>query len=178
MTLRLLDPEAKLSPRERQVIHLAGEGKTDKEIARDLGIQPGTVGTLWARIRAKLGPCNRTELVMRATLGQGVGTVSDEVVRHCMDLMPMAAWITDDEGYVVYSNRAAVMLLGSELAGWHQTQLSDRMTPMVQGWWRVRRQDGSSVDQCGHVVDLAEPLGYRLWVMSGCPFYRGREAAG
>lgn len=176
MSQRLLDPETKLSPRERQVIHLAGEGKTDKEIAHALGIQPGTVGTLWARIRAKLGPCNRTELVMRAMLGHGVGTVSDEVVRHCMDAMPMAAWITDDSGFVVYSNHAAVEMLGEGDSVWHQTHLSDRITPMVQGWWRVRRPDGSTIDQCGHVVDLGEPIGFRLWVMSGCPFYRGQQA--
>jgi len=170
--MRLIEPESKLSPRERQVIHLAAEGKTDKEIAKFLGIQPGTVGTLWARIRSKLGPCNRTELVMRATLGQGSGSVSDEVVRHCMDLLPMAAWITDGHDMVVYWNQAAIELLGGEAEGIHHLSLSDRLTPMVHGWWRVRRQDGTFVDQCGHVTELEEPEGFRLWVMNGCPFYR------
>jgi RNA polymerase sigma factor (sigma-70 family) len=43
-----------LSPRERQVLKLVVEGKTSKEIAALVGVQPGTVDTYRSRIMAKL----------------------------------------------------------------------------------------------------------------------------
>ncbi|HLK15235.1 MAG TPA: helix-turn-helix transcriptional regulator [Fimbriimonadaceae bacterium] len=52
-----------LSPRETQLIILAGEGLTDKEIARELDISPGTVVTLWSKLRAKLGISSRISAV-------------------------------------------------------------------------------------------------------------------
>lgn len=52
-----------LSPREAALLRLASEGYTDNEIARRLEISESTVGTYWGRIRIKLGPFNRTELV-------------------------------------------------------------------------------------------------------------------
>jgi DNA-binding CsgD family transcriptional regulator len=52
-----------LSSRETQLVVLAGEGMTDKEIARNLMISPGTVVTLWSRIRAKLAITNRISAI-------------------------------------------------------------------------------------------------------------------
>ena len=52
-----------LSPRESAILALATEGLTDTAIAHRLGISEGTVGTYWGRIRTKLGPFPRTELV-------------------------------------------------------------------------------------------------------------------
>jgi DNA-binding CsgD family transcriptional regulator len=43
-----------LSARERQVLRLVVEGRTSKEIAGLVGIQPGTVDTYRSRIMAKL----------------------------------------------------------------------------------------------------------------------------
>lgn len=54
-----------LSKRERQLLELAVTGMSDKQIAATLGINPGTVGTYWGRVRGKLGPLGRTELVAR-----------------------------------------------------------------------------------------------------------------
>lgn len=54
---------ASLSGRERQLLEMATEGLTDHGIAHALGISFGTVGTYWGRVRMKLGPYNRTELV-------------------------------------------------------------------------------------------------------------------
>jgi PAS domain S-box-containing protein len=52
-----------LSEREQQLLDLAAQGYTDTAIANELGISEATVGTYWGRIRIKLGPYNRTELV-------------------------------------------------------------------------------------------------------------------
>lgn len=65
-----IEASFRLSRRERQVILLAARGLADKEIARELGLSIGTVGTLWSRIRSKIGHYNRTGLVVRALLGE------------------------------------------------------------------------------------------------------------
>jgi PAS domain S-box-containing protein len=57
------DSSSLLSPREHQLLVLAAQGFTDQGIAHKLGISLATVGTYWGRIRIKMGPLNRTELV-------------------------------------------------------------------------------------------------------------------
>jgi len=44
-----------LSPREREVLVLVVEGRTSREIARAIGVQPSTIDTYRSRIMAKLG---------------------------------------------------------------------------------------------------------------------------
>ena len=44
-----------LTLREREVLLLVVEGRTSKEIARLVGVQPSTVDTYRSRIMAKLG---------------------------------------------------------------------------------------------------------------------------
>ncbi len=56
----------KLSDREQQLLDLAAEGLTDTAIAHTLGISEATVNTYWGRVRIKLGPYNRTELVAKS----------------------------------------------------------------------------------------------------------------
>jgi predicted ATPase/DNA-binding CsgD family transcriptional regulator len=55
-----------LTPRERQVLLLLADGRTDKEIAADLGIRPKTVGTHVSAILAKLGVESRTAAAAQA----------------------------------------------------------------------------------------------------------------
>ncbi len=55
-----------LSEREQQLITLAALGLTDIAIANRLEISEPTVKSYWGRIRSKMGPCNRTELVAHA----------------------------------------------------------------------------------------------------------------
>lgn len=52
-----------LSVREREVIDLAANGRTDEQISQMLGLSPSTVNSYWVRIRGKLGFYSRTEVV-------------------------------------------------------------------------------------------------------------------
>lgn len=50
-----------LTPREREVLSLLGTGKTNREIASELTLSPGTVRLHVSNILSKLGASNRTE---------------------------------------------------------------------------------------------------------------------
>lgn len=69
---------SKLSPRELSVIELAVRGFTDEMIARELGIESGTVNSYWVRIRGKLGNFSRTELAARFVQTSADGLLADE----------------------------------------------------------------------------------------------------
>lgn len=61
---------ALLTAREREVMHLLGEGLQNREVAERLGLSPRTVEVHKARIMAKLGVRNLAELVRLLT---GIG---------------------------------------------------------------------------------------------------------
>jgi PAS domain S-box-containing protein len=54
-----------LSGRENQVVLLAADGLTDKEIATHLDLQLATIRTYWERIRDKLGTNNRGQSISK-----------------------------------------------------------------------------------------------------------------
>src|SRR5688572_21471042 len=56
----------KLAPKERDVIRLASDGLTDKQIAKSLSVAAATLKTYWARIRTKLNAVNRVHAVAKA----------------------------------------------------------------------------------------------------------------
>jgi DNA-binding NarL/FixJ family response regulator len=58
--------EAPLAPRERDVIRLVAAGRTNREVAAELGIGDETVKTLLERTYAKLGVKRRAEAVLEA----------------------------------------------------------------------------------------------------------------
>jgi DNA-binding NarL/FixJ family response regulator len=55
-----------LTPRERDILHLLASGRTNKGIAQELGLTPGTVRVYVSAILAKLGVTNRTEATVVA----------------------------------------------------------------------------------------------------------------
>ena len=55
----------RLSFRERQVVHLIQQAKSNKEIAHELCLTVGTVKEYLYRIFRKLNVANRTELALR-----------------------------------------------------------------------------------------------------------------
>jgi two-component system vancomycin resistance associated response regulator VraR len=58
--------QAPLAPRERQAIRLVAGGKTNKQIADELGIGEETVKTILERTYIKLGVKRRAEAVLEA----------------------------------------------------------------------------------------------------------------
>ena len=60
------DDMARLTPREREVLERVARGLTNKEIARELGIGPGTVKAHVEKIIAKLGVADRTQAAVFA----------------------------------------------------------------------------------------------------------------
>jgi len=63
-----------LSPRERNILELIGEGRSNKEIARSLRIAPETVKSHVKNIFVKLGVERRAHAVARA---QGLGLFAE-----------------------------------------------------------------------------------------------------
>ncbi|HVL39378.1 MAG TPA: PAS domain S-box protein [Fimbriimonadaceae bacterium] len=73
--------KTELSEREKQLIQLAAEGHTDASIANHLGISEATVSTYWGRVRIKIGPYSRPELiatVIRDELDQVVSELREQ----------------------------------------------------------------------------------------------------
>jgi two-component system response regulator DevR len=52
---------SKLSLQERQILLLISEGRTNREIAKSLFLEEGTIRNYVSAILAKLGATNRTE---------------------------------------------------------------------------------------------------------------------
>jgi DNA-binding NarL/FixJ family response regulator len=61
-----VDVYERLTPRERQVLHLAAEGLSNPAIGQRLGISPRTAQTHRAHVMEKLGLRNRKELIVYA----------------------------------------------------------------------------------------------------------------
>ena len=70
---------ASLTPAEREVVRLAGEGLRNEAIARRLFIAPGTVKVHLSHIFAKLGITTRAELAAQAAAQDLTATSSDEL---------------------------------------------------------------------------------------------------
>jgi DNA-binding NarL/FixJ family response regulator len=60
------DDAAALTPRERDVLRLIGEGRRNAEVARALGLTDSTVASYVKAIYAKLGISNRAEAALKA----------------------------------------------------------------------------------------------------------------
>lgn len=129
-----------LSKREQQLITLASEGLTDVAIANRLGISEPTVKSYWQRVRGKLGPYNRTELVAHALKEEGAVAVAElngeiQRLRHALDgadkdvldlqremleNAPDAVFAVDQEACFVWMNLEAERMFGyrfDELVG-------------------------------------------------------------
>ncbi|MDX2007563.1 MAG: response regulator transcription factor [Meiothermus sp.] len=56
--------DQRLTPREREVLGLLVKGMSDKEIARELGLEPKTVSHWVLNIRGKMGAENRAQAIL------------------------------------------------------------------------------------------------------------------
>ena len=79
----LQDPPAK--SRQDQILLLAAEGMTDKEIASKLSLSPETVGTYWRRILSKYSAASRTEVVAKVVRLQAEASINEiSEVNECL----------------------------------------------------------------------------------------------
>ena len=61
-------PLQQLSDRERRILHLLAEGRTNREIGAEIGLSAGTVKNQVACILAKLNVADRTQAAVRAVM--------------------------------------------------------------------------------------------------------------
>ncbi len=121
-----------LSEREQQLITLAAEGLTDTAIAHRLGISEPTVKSYWGRVRIKLGPYNRTELVAHAIREEGERAVAElngeianlrnelgkkhseplDLQGEMLENAPDAVFAVDQDGRFVWMNLEAERMFG------------------------------------------------------------------
>ena len=107
------DVQVGLSEREREVLFLAGEGLTDKEIALRLDIGQKTVRTYWDRMRAKLGAASRTEVLAKSVQGAfNAVNESEQRLRKFVDSMPVAFCAFDDESNIILVNQECERVSG------------------------------------------------------------------
>lgn len=145
-----------LSTRESQLLELAAAGLTDTAIANKLGISEATVSTYWGRIRSKIGPFSRTELVakiIRQNSQQVVTALKEEnhrlaqqlkveagetgghnFYKHLIEHAADAILIITQEGQIEMLNEAAADLFGwspDELSGKHISTLLPERYRMI-----------------------------------------------
>lgn len=127
-----------LSEREQQLITLASQGLTDTAIAHRLGISEPTVKSYWQRVRSKLGPYNRTELVAHALKEESEAAIEVlngeverlksaarhggtlDLQREILENAPDAVFAVDSGGCFAWLNAEAERMFGyrfDELAG-------------------------------------------------------------
>jgi PAS domain S-box-containing protein len=130
-----------LSEREREVLFLAGDGLTDKEIALRLGIGPKTVRTYWDRMRAKLGAASRTEVLAKALrAAYDELAASEQRIRMFVQHMPVMFNAFDEEGNVILINEEVQRATGyppEELV--NNPQLYELLVPDPEQRQRVLR---------------------------------------
>jgi len=117
-------PKLELTNREREVLLLASEGLTDKEIAERLGITRGTVSTHWTRMRERTGTVNRAQVVARA-MSHIVRESEAELNRTAAlyqilveTLQDFAVFLLDRERNNISWNPGVQKIIGYEEAEW------------------------------------------------------------
>jgi PAS domain S-box-containing protein len=151
--------EETLSPREKQLLVLAAQGLTDQGIAHRLGISLATVGTYWGRIRIKMGPLNRTELVavfLQDAASITVGELKSEnerllaeietqakttdmlraaleMFRGLVDTAPDAIIVVDEKGIIQIANELAEDLFGYTQAELRGLSVDELVPPRYRG---------------------------------------------
>lgn len=92
------------APRGLQIVRLAAEGKTDKEIALLLGLSTSTIKTYWTRVRTQFNAASRGE-----TIAKMFREVAD---RHVMllETMPDGMVIIQDDA-ITFANTSIAKLM-------------------------------------------------------------------
>lgn len=124
-----------LSSREVEIIDLAAEGITDKEIAARLGLSLGTVSTYWARCRTKLGVGTRAACVALLIGSRQESVTSAEPLFEArwnalMEATDDAVAVVSARGRVAHASRTFLDVVGSTLSELRRpgSRLDDRLS--------------------------------------------------
>lgn len=155
-------PIPEFSPREKQLLEFAAAGLTDTAIANKLGISEATVGTYWGRVRIKLGPHSRTELVAMVLRAQSEAALdalrreNEQLVQELQKLVatsgqdrqwaiiddaPDAIVLVAEAGTLQHVNQAATELFGYSREEMIGMDLVDLVPPRYRDVHRLHRQD-------------------------------------
>lgn len=151
---------ALLSEREREVLFLAAEGQTDKEIAASLGIGAKTVRTYWDRMRAKLGAASRTQALAMA-LRAAYEELADKEARFRLfvEKLPVVFLSVDDAGQIEYFNEEARRVFG-ENASRNPQQILERAVDDVDIRHEVMERYVHGRERAsGYELELRTPQG-------------------
>jgi PAS domain S-box-containing protein len=160
-----------LSPREQEILLLAADGMTDKQICGQLEITQSTINTYWSRLRDKLGASSRSEAVAKA-LSIAYQDRIEELhdAQLWMQLFINAAvdyaiFITDVDGFIQSWNPGVHRILGyleEEFVG-QNIELVFTPTDLEYGAPKQEREIaseyGRSLDNRWHV----RKDGVRIW---------------
>lgn len=158
-------PKLQLSDREKSLIQLAAAGATDTAIAHKLGISEATVGTYWGRVRIKLGPYSRTELVAIVLRGeqeealnrlrqenahlveelraasQSPASGESDFYRALIENAPDAMILVTVAGTLSGANAAAHELFGYEAGAMEGMDLTSLIPPELREVHKVHREE-------------------------------------
>ncbi len=124
------DVQVGLSEREKEVLFLAGDGLTDKEIALRLDIGQKTVRTYWDRMRAKLGAASRTEVLAKAVqTALDAVAESEKRLRVFVDNMPVMFTAFDEDHKIILVNKECERLSGYSAAQYYDGTVFERSLP-------------------------------------------------
>lgn len=88
-----------------QLLRLAAEGLTDKEIAAALGISPETVRTYWGRLRARSSARNRSEVIAKWLRNDSLAALKDLAnCRQILDNLKIFLWSASPSGEILFCN--------------------------------------------------------------------------
>ncbi|HRF59357.1 MAG TPA: PAS domain S-box protein [Fimbriimonadaceae bacterium] len=128
------DSRFELSPREYEIVRLASEGHTDQSIAHHLGIGEGTVKTYWNRVRAKIGPYARPEIIARVVRHEAEAVL--ENLRHqvrCLQAEVHEADRVDDATRAILEAPDAILIVRTD----RQIELANDEAALLFGFSRT-----------------------------------------
>jgi PAS domain S-box-containing protein len=153
--MTVLDSKAQLSEREREVLFLAADGLTDKQIAVRLEIGPKTVRTYWDRIRAKLGASSRTQALALALRLADRSLAYPDDSRLIIETAPFLIVAFDEAHRIVIFNKCAEQVLGlatSEVLGgrfpWHRVAGSHQASESLKNQLETGEKPVTQFEAC------------------------------
>lgn len=147
-----------LSPRQKQILLLAAEGLTDRQIAAQIGLGEGTVRTYWERIRGRLDARSRSEAIARSMEQEHrATTVELERMRILLAGIPEFLWTAQPSGEVDYCNdwfarysgRPVKECLGSGC----RLLMPENEGPASSLRWRTAQASGRGYSALVHFLD-------------------------